>query len=241
MIALRYKHTKAVRWTWILLLVAGAVWFAQRYRPEAESLAAREALVAEREARVRQARTAVVVLGPAGLDSALAQFRADSALLSLRVPADSAAFAVAGPDPRLPGPDSACPPLPSIRFASAAASRSGSCEGTLAARKQARPLVTRDLVHYRLLQRPLMATSRWQVRRADRHRRHRLRLRPGDGAGAGRAQQSGRSPRSAARGPTSSSPTGPPMPPACCAGCTEVNQIFFMFLPFFSLILRNVH
>lgn len=95
MIALRYNHTKAVRWTWILLLVAGAVWFAQHHRPGAESLAAREALVAEREARVRQARTAVVVLGPAGLDSALAQFRADSALLSLRVPADSAGFAVA--------------------------------------------------------------------------------------------------------------------------------------------------
>jgi len=32
---------------------------------------------------------------------------------------DPAAFAVAGPDPRLPGPDSACPPLPSIRFAAA--------------------------------------------------------------------------------------------------------------------------
>lgn len=32
---------------------------------------------------------------------------------------DLAAFAVAGPDPRLPGPDSTCPPLPSIRFAAA--------------------------------------------------------------------------------------------------------------------------
>ncbi len=32
---------------------------------------------------------------------------------------DPAAFAVAGPDPRLPGPDSTCPPLPSIRFAAA--------------------------------------------------------------------------------------------------------------------------
>lgn len=32
---------------------------------------------------------------------------------------DPAAFAVAGPDPRLPGPGSACPPLPSIRFAAA--------------------------------------------------------------------------------------------------------------------------
>jgi methylmalonyl-CoA mutase len=32
---------------------------------------------------------------------------------------DPAAFAVAGPNPRLPGPDSACPPLPSIRFAAA--------------------------------------------------------------------------------------------------------------------------
>ena len=32
---------------------------------------------------------------------------------------DPAAFAVAGPDPRLPGPDCACPPLPSIRFAAA--------------------------------------------------------------------------------------------------------------------------
>ena len=32
---------------------------------------------------------------------------------------DPAAFAVAGPDPKLPGPDSSCPPLPSIRFAAA--------------------------------------------------------------------------------------------------------------------------
>ena len=32
---------------------------------------------------------------------------------------DPTAFAVAGPDPRLPGPDSSCPPLPSIRFAAA--------------------------------------------------------------------------------------------------------------------------
>ena len=32
---------------------------------------------------------------------------------------DPAAFAVAGPDPRLPGPDSTCPPLPCIRFAAA--------------------------------------------------------------------------------------------------------------------------
>lgn len=32
---------------------------------------------------------------------------------------DPAAFAVAGPDPRLPGPDSTCSPLPSIRFAAA--------------------------------------------------------------------------------------------------------------------------
>ena len=32
---------------------------------------------------------------------------------------DPDAFAVAGPDPRLPGPDSSCPPLPPIRFAAA--------------------------------------------------------------------------------------------------------------------------
>ncbi len=32
---------------------------------------------------------------------------------------DPAAFAVDGPDPRLPGPDSTCPPLPPIRFAAA--------------------------------------------------------------------------------------------------------------------------
>jgi methylmalonyl-CoA mutase len=32
---------------------------------------------------------------------------------------DLAALAAAGPDPRLPGPDSTCPPLPSIRFAAA--------------------------------------------------------------------------------------------------------------------------
>jgi methylmalonyl-CoA mutase len=32
---------------------------------------------------------------------------------------DPAAFAVAGPDPRLPGPDGACPPLTPVRFAAA--------------------------------------------------------------------------------------------------------------------------
>ena len=33
--------------------------------------------------------------------------------------ADPADFAVAGPDVRLPGPDSSCPPLTAIRFAAA--------------------------------------------------------------------------------------------------------------------------
>jgi len=94
-IAIAYNRGKAVRWTWTLLLLGGGVWFARGYRPTAQALAARERLLAEREARVRRARAAVVVLGPAGLDSALARFRSDSALLALRVPADSVAPALA--------------------------------------------------------------------------------------------------------------------------------------------------
>ncbi len=95
MISLPYNRAKALRWTWTLLLLAGAVWFARVYRPAAQALSARETLVAERESRVRQARAAVVVLGPAGLDSALAQFRSDSALLAVRVPPDSVAASLA--------------------------------------------------------------------------------------------------------------------------------------------------
>lgn len=95
MIAIPFNRGKALRWTWTLILLGAAVWFARDYRPKAQGLALREATLAEREARVRQARAAVVVLGPAGLDSALARFRADSALLTLRVPSDSVASALA--------------------------------------------------------------------------------------------------------------------------------------------------
>ena len=95
MIAIPFDRAKALRWTWTLILLAGALWFAREYRPAAQDLAAREAAVGEREARVRQARAAVVVLGPAGLDSALAQFRADSAQLALQVPPDSVASSLA--------------------------------------------------------------------------------------------------------------------------------------------------
>ena len=94
MTSLPFNRGKTLRWTWTLLLVAGAVWYGRQYRPAAQTLAARDAILVEREARVRQARAAVVVLGPAGIDSALAQFRSDSALLALRVPADSAAQAL---------------------------------------------------------------------------------------------------------------------------------------------------
>jgi hypothetical protein len=94
-ISVPYDRAKALRWTWTLLLVAAAVWCVRAYRPAARELAARESLVAEREVRVRPARAAVVVLGPAGLDSALARFRSDSALLALRVPSDSVASSLA--------------------------------------------------------------------------------------------------------------------------------------------------
>lgn len=95
MITVPFDRAKAIRWTWTLILVAATVWWVREYRPAAQGLAGRESLVAEREARVRQARAAVVVLGPAGLDSALTRFRSDSALLAMRVPSDSLASSLA--------------------------------------------------------------------------------------------------------------------------------------------------
>jgi hypothetical protein len=94
-IALVYYRAKALRWAWTVLLLAGGVWFAQVHRPAEQALSAREDGLAQREARVRQARAAVVAHGPAGLDSALTRFRADSALLALRVPPDTLARALA--------------------------------------------------------------------------------------------------------------------------------------------------
>lgn len=95
MISLPYNRAQAVRWTWIVLVLAGVVWVAGGYLPVERALAARESAIAEREAEVRRARAAVVALGPAGLDSALTRFRSDSAQLAVRVPADSAAPALA--------------------------------------------------------------------------------------------------------------------------------------------------
>jgi Tfp pilus assembly protein PilO len=94
-ITVPFDRRKVLRWTWTVLLVCGAVWLAHGYVPAARAIGAREGELAQREARVRQARAAAVVLGPAGLDSALARFRSDSALLALRVPADSVAPALA--------------------------------------------------------------------------------------------------------------------------------------------------
>lgn len=95
MIALAYNRVKALRWTWVAMVLATAVWITGDYRPADEALRARGNHLAAREAAVRQARAAVVALGPAGLDSALTQFRTDSALLALRVPADSVGSSLA--------------------------------------------------------------------------------------------------------------------------------------------------
>lgn len=86
MIGLPYNRGKVVRWAAASLALSALVWFVQHYRPAAASAAAREQAVAAREARVRTARSATIVHGPAGLDSLLERFRADSLLLATRVP-----------------------------------------------------------------------------------------------------------------------------------------------------------
>jgi hypothetical protein len=93
-IALPYERGKVLRWTAAGMALAVLVWYAQRYRPAAAALALREQAVAVREERVRTARSASVLLGPAGLDSLLARSEADSLLLATRIPPLSQAAAL---------------------------------------------------------------------------------------------------------------------------------------------------
>lgn len=91
MIAIPYNRGKLLRTVFILTLLAGGGWYARVVQPAERELDARVRVLAEREGRVRAARTAAVVVGPAGLDSLLQRFRADSALLYARIPSSSAA------------------------------------------------------------------------------------------------------------------------------------------------------
>lgn len=95
MIRIPFARTKALRWGFALAALAGLLWYAQRYRPAAAAIAARETAVAGREARVQSARAAIVVLGQAGLDSLVEQFRADSTMLATSIPEAGAAAAAA--------------------------------------------------------------------------------------------------------------------------------------------------
>jgi hypothetical protein len=85
-ITVSYERERALRWAVGLLVVCGLWWYAERYRPSAAALAERAHVVAEREGRVRGAKSAAVLHGPAGLDSLLERFRADSLVLSTRIP-----------------------------------------------------------------------------------------------------------------------------------------------------------
>lgn len=95
MIAVHFDRARALRWTWTAIAAAALLWYARDYRPRAAAQAAREAALRPRETRVQQARAAAVAMGSGGLDSLLASFRADSAELAVRVPADSLAVALA--------------------------------------------------------------------------------------------------------------------------------------------------
>lgn len=95
MISVPFSRDKALRWSFALAALAGLLWYAQRYRPAAEAIGARETAVAGREARVQSARAAIVVLGQAGLDSLVEQFRADSTMLATNIPEAGSASVVA--------------------------------------------------------------------------------------------------------------------------------------------------
>jgi Tfp pilus assembly protein PilO len=90
-IAFPYNRGKVLRAVYILMLLACGVWYARVMQPAERELESRNRIAAEREARVRTGRTAAVVVGPAGLDSLLQRFKADSALLYARFPTSSTA------------------------------------------------------------------------------------------------------------------------------------------------------
>lgn len=94
MIALPHDRAKVLRWASIALALWALAWYARAYRPASAAAAERERAVSAREAKVRQARAASVVHGPAGLDSLLERFRADSLLLATRIPPASEAAAL---------------------------------------------------------------------------------------------------------------------------------------------------
>jgi hypothetical protein len=89
-IAIPYNRGKVLRTVFILMLLAGGAWYSRVIQPAEREYDSRSRVIAEREGRVRAARTAAVVVGPAGLDSLLERFRADSALLYTRFPESSA-------------------------------------------------------------------------------------------------------------------------------------------------------
>lgn len=103
MISIPFARTKALCWGFALAALAGLLWYAQRYRPAAAAIAAREIAVAGREARVQSARAAIVVLGQAGLDSLVEQFRADSMMLATSIPEAGSAGAAAAVKEALAG------------------------------------------------------------------------------------------------------------------------------------------
>lgn len=90
-----YARGRALRWAAAALSAAGLWWYVQSYRPAAAELASRERTLVEREGRIRAARAAAVVHGPAGLDTLIERFRADSLVLATRIPTDSEAEAAA--------------------------------------------------------------------------------------------------------------------------------------------------
>ncbi|HEX8695581.1 MAG TPA: GspMb/PilO family protein [Longimicrobium sp.] len=94
MIALPHNRAKVLRWAAAALAVWALAWYARHYRPATASAATREHAVAAREAKVREARAAAVLHGPAGLDSLLERFRADSLLLATRIPPAAEAAAL---------------------------------------------------------------------------------------------------------------------------------------------------
>jgi methylmalonyl-CoA mutase len=75
-------------------------------------------LIADRVAKSRQGQEAAFADKSRKILGVTVFPNADDKPVEVAV-VDPAAFAVAGPDPRLPGPDSRCPPLTPIRFSAA--------------------------------------------------------------------------------------------------------------------------
>lgn len=90
-----FDRRAALRWSSAGLGVALLCWYAQVYAPAVETHELRAADESSREARVHSARAAMVEIGPDGLDSLVAGFGRDSALLSARIPPADAAAALA--------------------------------------------------------------------------------------------------------------------------------------------------